>query len=89
MKAANKWTKLGPCLDKILCGTLLHRLLADVFEALGDNSNLGDDFEGQEPDGDAGGDARYEEDLHFTKVQSRRYKAAKEMLRNNASRLAI
>ena len=75
--AVSKWTKLGPVCDFLIVGFALHNIFPRLFLMLSDPVR-GRVAEGVNADLDYG----LIQDLHFSSVLGKRYKASKQFLMN-------
>ena len=81
--AANKWSKLGPCIDLLLVGLQCHQLLRSLWRSL----NLGAEsaVAGNNPEHER----QYIEDLDFSAVQGKRWGTGMAALDDATFRFSI
>ena len=72
--AANKWSKLGPCIDVLMFACLCHQLFVLLFATLPIAAHAEDATD------EAAHDHAYTSDINYQAVQGRRYKRAMETL---------
>ena len=80
--AVNKWTKLGPCVDVLLFGVLLHNILPAAFASLKVPVS-------QRKREDHDEDADYWAEFDFIALQGKRYAAALKMLQDAGAAVAM
>ena len=83
--AVNKWSKLGPCVDVLIFGLVVHNVFGRAFEML---SLSGVDLRAKVHD-DADVDADYQAAADFNALQGTRFNAAMSMLRDRAAQVAM
>ena len=80
--AVNKWSKLGPCVDILMFGLLVHQVLPRAFALMRLSGSVLQSFAGDD-DGD------YLAALDFSALQGKRYNASKVMLQDPTALVAI
>ena len=82
--AVNKWSKLGPCVDILMSGIVLHQILPRAFALM---KRRGADMQGKARGDDDDGD--YVAALDFSALQGKRFSAALAMLQDRQAHAAI
>lgn len=80
--ACSKWTKLGPCVDSVMCCLVVHGLFQRLFESL----NVDEEQRTAE---DPLEDTVYLQDVAYGSVQGKRFMAGRDMLRCLESRVSL